>query len=211
MPAGLRAALIVGAAVLVTGAMGIGLTKRLMHGIVPEAPVAAGGVLPLYSGRGVVVEMAATPAPLPAFDARDMDGRLLPREAWRGKVVILNVWATWCGPCRIEIPDLIALQTRYRDHLVVVGLSIDEGPTAVVRQFAEAQQMNYPVALIDREAQRALGGIASVPSTFVLNREGQVAIAHVGLLDAARTEHEVRVLAGLPTPARIQPLAAGGH
>ena len=71
------------------------------------------------------------PKPVPSFTAHDLEGRLISSADWRGKVTIVNFWATWCGPCRAEIPDLIALQTKYRDRLQIIGISEDEGrPTS---------------------------------------------------------------------------------
>ncbi len=141
--------------------------------------------------------------PLPRFDLADLDGKPIDQAAWAGKVVVLNFWATWCGPCRQEIPDLIALQERYRDSLVVVGLSLDDGPVADVRKFVAEQRINYPVAIAGADIQTLFGGFRSVPSTFIVTRDGQITQRHVGLLNAAYTEQEVRSLAGLPTAATV--------
>jgi len=154
-------------------------------------------------GSGVSLTFAETPVPMPVFDLVDLDGKPIDQAAWAGKVVVLNFWATWCGPCRQEIPDLIALQERYRDHVVVVGLSVDDGPVADVRQFVTAQHINYPVAIASDTVQAQFGGISSVPSTFIVTKEGKVTQRHVGLLKANRTEQEVRSLAGLPTAATV--------
>src|SRR4051794_25828149 len=84
-------------------------------------PDAAGGI-----GGKISVELLKEPLNLPAFTLTDLDGKTMRSTDWHGKVVLLNFWATWCGPCRAEIPDLVALQDKYRDELVIVGISEDE-------------------------------------------------------------------------------------
>jgi thiol-disulfide isomerase/thioredoxin len=154
-------------------------------------------------GAGIALTFSETPVPLPRFDLIDVNGTPIDQAAWAGKVVILNFWATWCGPCRLEIPDLIALQERYGDSLVVVGLSLDDGPVADVQQFVKAQNINYPVAVVSGEIQAQFGGINAVPSTFIVTRDGMITQRHVGLLNSDYTEQEVRSLAGFPTAATV--------
>lgn len=163
-------------------------------GVAPQEPI---------PGAGVKVVLSDKPLPLPAFTLTDVNGKVVDQAAWKGKVVLLNFWATWCGPCRAEIPDLIALQDKYRDHLVVVGLSVDEGSADAVKQFVTEHQMNYPVAIVDGKIQSLFGGVSSIPSTFVLNTDGRMVQRHIGLLNANLTEQEVRVLAKLPTAAEV--------
>lgn len=144
------------------------------------------------------------PAPAPAFTVRTLDGRTLTSHDLRGKVTLVNFWATWCAPCRAEIPDLVALQDRYRDHLQIIGISEDEGPIESVRRFAAEQAINYSLAMTTPELQRAFPGVRGLPTTFVLDREGRVVQKHVGLLNAATTERETRALAGLPVDATVE-------
>jgi thiol-disulfide isomerase/thioredoxin len=155
-------------------------------------------------GAGVTIEFSDKPVALAAFAIKDLDGRPIDRAGWAGKVVLLNFWATWCGPCREEIPDLIALQNKYRDQLIVVGLSVDEGPAADVKAFADAHQINYPISIVGKDVETLFGGIHSVPSTFIVNTTGGIVQRHVGLLKADVTEQEVRSLAGLPTAATVK-------
>ena len=156
-------------------------------------------------GAGVKVVLSDKPLPVPAFSLTDLDGKVIDQKAWKGKVVLLNFWATWCGPCRAEIPDLITLQNKYRDQLVIIGLSVDEGKTANadVKKFVTDHQMNYAVAIVDEKIEKLFGGVSSIPSTFVLNTEGKMVQRHLGTLNAAVTEQEVRALAKLPTAAQI--------
>jgi thiol-disulfide isomerase/thioredoxin len=158
----------------------------------------------LTPGAGVKVVFSDRPIPMPTFTLTDLHtGRPIDQSAWRGKVLLINFWATWCGPCRMEIPDLIKLQDRYRDNLVVVGLSIDEGPADAVKAFATEQKINYPVAIVGKEIEKLFGGITSVPSTFVVSPDEGIVQRHIGLLRANVTEHEVRALAKFPTAAEV--------
>lgn len=156
-------------------------------------------------GAGVKVVLSDKPLALPTFTLTDIDGKVIDQNAWRGKVVLLNFWATWCGPCRAEIPDLITLQDKYRDQLVVVGLSVDEGKTAnaLVKTFVTEHKLNYPVAVVGEDIEKLFGGVSSIPSTFVLNTDGKMVQRHIGTLNAEATEQEVRVLAKLPTAAEV--------
>jgi thiol-disulfide isomerase/thioredoxin len=151
-----------------------------------------------------VVQLFKTPEDLPAFTMTDIDGRTLTPADWRGKVVLVNFWATWCPPCRAEIPDLIALQKKYRDRLVIVGVSEDEIAVDQVRRFATGQGMNYPIVMTTPEIRKVFRGVVALPTTFVLDRDGRLAQKHVGMLNAANTEAEARVLAGLDVDAKVE-------
>jgi thiol-disulfide isomerase/thioredoxin len=192
------------------GLAGVGLLVAIfMMSAVRHAPASASAatasaVLPAdSSGKGVTVTFSDKPVPLPPFAIKDLDGNPVSTDAWQGKVVLVNFWATWCGPCRAEIPELVALASRYPDRLEIVGLSIDEQPPATVKTFAQSLGVTYPVAMADDKLQQAFGGIPAVPSTFVINTEGKIVQRHVGILDPVVTEQEVRVLAGLPTEAHV--------
>jgi thiol-disulfide isomerase/thioredoxin len=169
------------------------------------------GLDPLSSGRGVTIQWSDRPVDLPALQLIDLDGVPISNESLRGRVVLLNFWATWCGPCREEIPMLVALQSHYRDRLTVVGVSIDDRPVDEVKAAAAGFKINYPVVMSTRDLERALGGISAVPATFVVNPEGKIVQRHVGLLQERRTEHEVRALAGLFTEAAIETVKDTGQ
>lgn len=134
---------------------------------------------------------------VPALTATDLDGRPVSTAALRGKVVIINFWATWCPPCREEIPDLVALQAKYKDQLQIIGISQDSGSVEDVRRFAAEHHMNYPNVMSSPEIEALFPGIYALPTSFVLDRDGKLAQKHVGLLNAAVTETETRSLAGL--------------
>src|SRR5215212_425288 len=87
------------------------------------------------------------PATVQRMVLKTIDGKTLDSNDFNGKVVLVNFWATWCPPCRDEIPDLIKLQQRYKDHLLIIGVSSDEGPVDMVSKFAAAHRMNYPIVM----------------------------------------------------------------
>ena len=155
------------------------------------------------SGPALRIEFSDKPVSAPAFSVAALDGTTISSADWHGKVVLVNFWATWCGPCRQELPVLIALQERYRGRLLIVGLSIDERPPSEVKQFVEQNHFNYPVGIADQKLQHAFGGVSAVPSTFVINTTGGIVQRHVGLIQPAISEQEVRSLAGLPTEAHV--------
>jgi thiol-disulfide isomerase/thioredoxin len=157
------------------------------------------------AGAGApVVKLLKDGALMADFTVTDLDGRRISSSSLRGKVVLVNFWATWCAPCRAEIPDLIALQQKYRDHVVVIGISEDESPVETVRAFATEQKINYPIAMTTPELAKIFRGVSALPTTFVIDRDGKLAQRHVGLLNARETELEAQVLAGLNTNARIE-------
>jgi thiol-disulfide isomerase/thioredoxin len=151
----------------------------------------------------VTLRFFRNPEPVPAFTARDLDGRVVSSADWRGKVTLINFWATWCGPCRLEIPDLIAMQQKYRDQLQIIGISEDED-AGVVKRFRAAYKINYSVVMQTPEIERLFSGIGALPTTFVLDREGRIVQKHVGLLERLRTELETRALAGLSANVSIE-------
>ena len=151
-----------------------------------------------------VVRFAAHPQPMPAFLVNDLDGNPVSTAAWKGKVVFINFWATWCPPCRAEIPILIDLENRYKDRLQIVGVSVDDGDPADVKQFAKEAGINYPIVMADRAIVKEYGGVPALPTLFVVNPEGNVVQKHEGLFSNELYEAEVRSLLGLPVDATIE-------
>ena len=151
-----------------------------------------------------VVRFAAHPQPMPAFLVNDLDGRPVSTAAWKGKVVFINFWATWCPPCRAEIPILIDLENRYKDRLQIVGVSVDDGDPADVKQFAKDAGINYPIVMADRTIVKEYGGVPALPTLFVVNPDGNVVQKHEGLFSNELYEAEVRLLLGLPVDATIE-------
>ena len=156
-------------------------------------------------GHGpLVVELLRTPLDVPAFSMTDIDGKTITSESLKGKVVLINFWATWCGPCVVEIPDLVKLQAKYPEQLVIVGVSEDENGEALVRKFAADKQINYPLVMSTPELQALFPGVVALPTTFALDRQGKMVQKHVGLLHAEQTEALARVLSGLETDAKVE-------
>jgi thiol-disulfide isomerase/thioredoxin len=155
-------------------------------------------------GDPAVVQLLKDPAPVGDFAVKDLEGRTISSADFRGKVVLVNFWATWCPPCRAEIPDLIRLQEKYRDKLIVVGISEDEIPPDEVKAFVAEQKMNYPVAMTTPALAKIFRGVSALPTTFVVDREGKLVQRHVGMLNPQQTELETQVLAGLNQNARIE-------
>jgi thiol-disulfide isomerase/thioredoxin len=130
----------------------------------------------------------------PDFSLIDMNGRKLDLADYRGKVVLLDFWATWCGPCRIEIPGFIKLQERYRDQgLVILGIYIDDNAESV-RDFYREFKMNYAVAAGDQRLAELYGGFIGLPTTFLIGRDGRIYSKHSGAEDVSVFEEEIKTL-----------------
>jgi cytochrome c biogenesis protein CcmG, thiol:disulfide interchange protein DsbE len=149
------------------------------------------------------IRFVRDPDPAPDFQMKDVDGKPVTLAGLRGKVVLLNFWATWCGPCREEIPSLIALQKQYKDKLQIVGMLTDDDDDEALHKVIEAEGINYPVVLATPEMRMEYGGIPALPTLFVINAEGRVVQKHVGLYNAALYETEVRALLNLPVAAKV--------
>ena len=113
--------------------------------------------------------------PAPDFVLQDEQGREVKLSDFRGKVVLLNFWATWCGPCKIEMPWFVEFQRQYKDQgFSVVAISLDEEGWEVVRPFTEEYKLNFPVLLGSDETADQFGGVAALPTTFVIDKEGRI-------------------------------------
>jgi thiol-disulfide isomerase/thioredoxin len=164
----------------------------------------AASCVPVKAQSGNVIRFVRNPDLAPEFKVAGLDGQPLSLADERGKVILLNFWATWCGPCRAEIPDLIELQTRYKDRLQIIGLTVDEDDAGLVKKVVEETGINYPVAMAPAEVRLKYGGIAALPTSFVLDSEGRVVQKHEGLRDPLLYELEIRALLGLPINARVE-------
>ncbi len=130
----------------------------------------------------------------PDFTLTDAQGRAVTLSALRGKVVLLDFWATWCGGCKLEIPWYVEFHRKYRGQgLVVVGVSMDEEGMKVVKPFLEQRHIDYPV-VIGSEALGQQFGLQSMPLTLLIDRKGRIAVAHAGVVDRANFEDHVREL-----------------
>jgi thiol-disulfide isomerase/thioredoxin len=135
-----------------------------------------------------------SPAPL-QFTMKDMNGVDVKLASFKGKVILLNFWATWCGPCRAEIPSLVELQQHYGDDLVVLGVSIDD-PLNKLKPYATDMHMNYPVLVgKDRQdVQDAYGPLWGIPVSVFVDREGKIWKRHSGIASKDQFEREIKAL-----------------
>ena len=133
----------------------------------------------------------------PQYEVTTLDGAHLTPTVLRGKVVLVNFWATWCAPCRVEMPLLERMYRRHRDHgLVVVGLSVDRGSVESVRQFLRERGVTYPVAIVGDDVEAAFGGVRGYPTSLLIDRTGVVRYDVIGPLAPATLEPAVRRLLG---------------
>jgi len=134
--------------------------------------------------------------PAPDFTVSSIDGRTIKLSSLKGKVVLIDFWATWCGPCVYEIPGFIKLYDKYNEKgLEIIGLSVDRDRKAVV-DFVKKRGVNYTVAFADGEIQENYGGIRGIPTTFFVDREGRIAKHVVGARGEAFFENEIIKLLG---------------
>jgi thiol-disulfide isomerase/thioredoxin len=150
-----------------------------------------------------VIRFAGNPEPAPRLVIHDLAGKVTSMDDLKGKVVLVNFWATWCPPCRAEIPALIQLQKEHSERLQIIGISEDEDLDEV-QAYVKKMGINYPVVMATPELIAAYGGVAALPTTFVIDTEGRVVQRHLGLLNAEHTDREIRALHGLPVDARIE-------
>jgi len=151
-----------------------------------------------------VIRFVKNPDAAPAFQLNDLNGQPVSLAEAKGKIVLLNFWATWCGPCRAEIPDLVDLQKRYADKFEIIALATDEDDPDEVRRFVLQSGINYRVAMSSDAVRRDYGGIAALPTSFVIDPEGRIVQKHVGLNDPSIYELEVRAMLGQAVDAKVE-------
>jgi len=170
----------------------------------PTANPASGSPPEAPSGGKIALQFYRNPPAVADVVMHDVEGVPISTSSLKGKVVIVNFWATWCPPCRAEIPDLIALQNKYKGQLQIIGISDDDDPPATVKKWAAEHKMNYPIVMATDDLRKAFTGVAALPTSFIIDRESRLVMRHVGMLMSATTEAETRHLAGLPVNVSIE-------
>jgi peroxiredoxin len=128
------------------------------------------------------------------FTLKDMNGASVRLADYKGKVVLLNFWATWCGPCRTEIPELVRLVDDHKDEgFEVLGVSIDDTPEQL-QAFARDMKINYPSLLMLEELDNAFGPMWALPTTFIIDRHGSICLKHMGPVTREMVEREIKGL-----------------
>ncbi len=142
-----------------------------------------------------VEDKGAAAAPAADFSLKDPSGNEVKLSNYKGQVVVLNFWATWCGPCRAEIPSFIKVREQLHDRGVeVIGVSLDQDDQQGIAEFARRFGINYPVVTGTMETVEAYGGMNAIPTTFFIDRQGRVASRHLGMLSLSEIEGAIKSL-----------------
>jgi peroxiredoxin len=158
------------------------------------APGASPAADPDEVGHEADAAIVGSAAPM-HFTLKDMNGVEVKLSSFKGKIVMLNFWATWCPPCKVEIPDLVQLQKQYGEHLVILGVSIDDTPEQL-KPFAAEYHVNYPL-LVGKgrdDVTEAFGGTWALPSTAIIGRDGKIAQKHTGIRSKEQFESDIKAL-----------------
>jgi peroxiredoxin len=128
------------------------------------------------------------------FKLKDMHGKTVNLAAYKGQVILLNFWATWCGPCKVEIPEFVRAYTEHKNKgFVVLGVSIDDTPEQL-KEFASQWKVNYPMLLNDEKLEQAYGPIYGVPVSIFIGRDGSICRKHMGEVKKEILERELKAL-----------------
>jgi peroxiredoxin len=119
----------------------------------------------------------------PDFKLKSTDGKDVRLSDYKGKIIVIDFWATWCAPCRKGIPDLIDIQKKYKEKVVVIGISLDTQTQSDVIPFIKKFGINYPIAYGNAEVVQAYGNIQAIPTSFIVDQKGNIVDTHVGLVD----------------------------
>ena len=153
------------------------------------------GLLCLEMPSALAQEASPAKTPAPDWELTDLTSKLVKSSDFRGHVLILDFWATWCAPCRIEIPHFVQLQKQYGDKgLTVIGVSLDEQGPEVAKKFVKRLGVNYTIVIGNQKIVEAYGGVYVIPTTFVVDRQGRIVSEHIGYDDKAAFEKEIKSL-----------------
>jgi thiol-disulfide isomerase/thioredoxin len=166
----------------------------LVYALIPSLPSPA-ALVDADTGAAAACPANAKQANLD-FTVTDMNGQSVKLSAFKGKVILLDFWATWCPPCKAEIPGFVELQEAYRDKgLQVVGVSVDDTPDKL-KPFASEFKMNYPVLVgLERDdLQDAYGPMWGIPTTYLIARDGRICRKNSGIVGKAKYESDIKGL-----------------
>lgn len=133
---------------------------------------------------------------LPEFSLPSVvDGKTVDSKSFEGKALLITFFATWCPPCRQEVPTLIELHKEYGPQgFAVIGLSVDEGGAKLVAKLVEQEKINYPVLMADRSTAKDFGGVAGIPTSFLVNKKGHVVKKYPGYVPHALLERDIKAV-----------------
>jgi cytochrome c biogenesis protein CcmG/thiol:disulfide interchange protein DsbE len=177
-----------------------------------RAPFATALALTLLAGCSyappsrAAIKPAAKRNPAPPFTLKDATGKSFNLADYKGKVVLLNFWATWCGPCKLEIPWFIEFEKNYRDKgFAVLGISMDEEGWEVVKPYLDRAKINYRMAIGNDMMAQHYGGVESLPTSFLIDRDGKIAAVHVGLVSKGDYQTDIEQLVGASKRSDAKP------
>jgi peroxiredoxin len=178
---------------------GVALTGAIVAGYWVWPILMHQAAMAILESRAAIRQSRAAPD----FTLRDANGGSVELAGFRGKVVLLNFWATWCGPCKVEIPWFTEFQKQYQAQgFTVVGVSMDEEGWKVVKPYIAEQNINYPIVIGNEAVNASYGGIESLPTTLLIDKDGRIAFIHSGLIDKREYQKEIVQLLG-PRAKRV--------